>query len=870
MGRLAARRHRRPRRDEVLRGVAALLEIIVLVVGVPVVLWLAVGWPLPHALPTAGEIRDALSGSSIPDGFFANALAVCTWLAWAQFVACLAVEGQSALRGRVPRRVPGAAWGGQRLAANLMAAAMLLLPTQGMAAAALAAAPVALVQTIHVQPRLEASPERSDGSASEEPGPAPDAGARAEGRQLPHYLVERRETLWRIAERHLGDPLRWREILELNQVHAQADGRRLEAMGRVQPGWVLRLPGDAVGVPRRQAATPVASSNSTPGLLAAGVIALLGALRVVQQRHRRAGRRIAVPGGPLVRVEAALRAGERPEQAELVALALRAMAAGIRREGLAAPRILGVLLRPERLQILLAEDTAVVPAPFSPSRSSRRRWDLPVDTPLGQLRELARKEASPVPALVTLGLCDEGLLLVNLEAAGLVALRGDGTAARATLASFALELVTCPWADFIEVILVGFGAELDWLERARRAGSVQEALPWLEHKASGVARALEESGVDSLLAGRVAGVTMDAWTPSVVLCAVAPSDEEAGRLAALTAVPSRSPIAAVIAGGEVAAGRWSLQLPTPAGQPVHFAPLDLDVVPQRLDLDGYRSIVGLLQTAVRSDVEPERERPAVVEPVGAPPEVEVRVLGRVEIAGIDRVERGKSEELVVFLAFHPAGVDADQLSEALWPGRPPARGTLNTTTAVARAHLGLTLEGAPRLPHARSGLYRLDASVGLDWSRFQALAARGYDAGDEGAADLRRALELVRGRPFEGAKPRSYGWAQLEEVPVMEAAIVDVADHLAGLSLRAGDLTGAQWAARRGLATAPYDERLYRRLMLIADAAGNPAGVEAVMDELLLRLDEEHFEPYDSLHEETRALYARLMRHRAGRHRDAG
>jgi hypothetical protein len=58
--------------------------------------------------------------------------------------------------------------------------------------------------------------------------------------------------------------------------------------------------------------------------------------------------------------------------------------------------------------------------------------------------------------------------------------------------------------------------------------------------------------------------------------------------------------------------------------------------------------------------------------------------------------------------------------------------------------------------------------------------------------------------------------------------------------------------------------------MLAADAAGNPAGVEAVMDELLLRLDEENLEPYDTLHEETRTLYERLMRHRASHTRDAG
>jgi DNA-binding SARP family transcriptional activator len=105
----------------------------------------------------------------------------------------------------------------------------------------------------------------------------------------------------------------------------------------------------------------------------------------------------------------------------------------------------------------------------------------------------------------------------------------------------------------------------------------------------------------------------------------------------------------------------------------------------------------------------------------------------------------------------------------------------------------------------------------------------------------------------------------------MESTIVDVADRLAGMLLDAADHAGARWAVRRGLLAAPYDERLYRWLMLAADAAGNLAGVESVMDELLLRLDEEGLEPYDSLHEETRALYEQLIRHRPNhRHSNAG
>jgi hypothetical protein len=56
-----------------------------------------------------------------------------------------------------------------------------------------------------------------------------------------------------------------------------------------------------------------------------------------------------------------------------------------------------------------------------------------------------------------------------------------------------------------------------------------------------------------------------------------------------------------------------------------------------------------------------------------------------------------------------------------------------------------------------------------------------------------------------------------------------------------------------------YDERLYRILMRAADLAGNPAGVEAVMNELLQLVGDE-IEPYDSIHPETYELYRTLSR----------
>jgi hypothetical protein len=126
---------------------------------------------------------------------------------------------------------------------------------------------------------------------------------------------------------------------------------------------------------------------------------------------------------------------------------------------------------------------------------------------------------------------------------------------------------------------------------------------------------------------------------------------------------------------------------------------------------------------------------------------------------------------------------------------------------------------------------------------------------------MRKAMELVRGRPFEGL--RASDWPILEGVaPAIEAAIVDLAGRLAGMYLRRGDAAGAEWSARKGLLVSPYDERLYRMLLRAADSAGNPAGVESVMSELI-RLVADDVEPFDSVHPSTMELYRSLTRRKA-------
>ena len=59
----------------------------------------------------------------------------------------------------------------------------------------------------------------------------------------------------------------------------------------------------------------------------------------------------------------------------------------------------------------------------------------------------------------------------------------------------------------------------------------------------------------------------------------------------------------------------------------------------------------------------------------------------------------------------------------------------------------------------------------------------------------------------------------------------------------------------------PYDERLFRILLRSADMAGNPAGVESVMAELI-HLVADDVEPFDAVHPETLDLYRSLSRRR--------
>src|SRR5206468_3033431 len=76
------------------------------------------------------------------------------------------------------------------------------------------------------------------------PAPAPPAQVTPAPPMIEH-TVQRRDTLWDLAERYLGDGYRAREVFELNRGRPQPDGGTLSDPGVIRPGWIIHMPADA-------------------------------------------------------------------------------------------------------------------------------------------------------------------------------------------------------------------------------------------------------------------------------------------------------------------------------------------------------------------------------------------------------------------------------------------------------------------------------------------------------------------------------------------------------------------------------------------------------------------------------------------------
>ncbi|NUK21693.1 LysM peptidoglycan-binding domain-containing protein [Streptomyces lunaelactis] len=209
---------------------------------------------------------------------------------------------------------------------------------------------------------------------------------------------------------------------------------------------------------------------------------------------------------------------------------------------------------------------------------------------------------------------------------------------------------------------------------------------------------------------------------------------------------------------------------------------------------------------------------------------EIRVLGPVEVTGVDSTGHGpRMAQLAALLFFRP-GRSADAVCSDMDPVSPWTLSTLNARLQGLRRSLGSDPVGNPYVPRRKSGEdpYRLSPNVRCDWTRFLQLAERALPLGPSGLPDLEKALNLVRGRPF-GGKPLPWAEPHQQE---MITRIVDVAHTIATYRTPASphhDLTAARQAVAAGLDVDDTAELLYRDWLRIEHAAGNRQGLHTAI-----------------------------------------
>jgi len=183
---------------------AAAVVLLATIVGVPALL-LAIG-AAPTSVPSPEQVRHALF---VPDQNMTVIFAVLAgivWFCWAAFTLSTLREITAAIRTRghgSARPLPRLEWVG-RPAAQLVAAVVLLFvsaPALISATAPRAAAAPAVARSMpaNIVHAFAVTPTASRGHL-----------------KVATYTVQRRDSLWSIAQTQLGDPLRWPELARLN------------------------------------------------------------------------------------------------------------------------------------------------------------------------------------------------------------------------------------------------------------------------------------------------------------------------------------------------------------------------------------------------------------------------------------------------------------------------------------------------------------------------------------------------------------------------------------------------------------------------------------------------------------------------------
>lgn len=657
---------------------------------------------------------------------------------------------------------------------------------------------------------------------------------------------------------------------------------------------------------------PVRTVGGVGALLAAGILGLLAVRRQRSQRTRPPGQRVARPlqATPDSQIEAELRAVADPIGAETVNIALRDLAAWCTNQGHSLPDVRAARLTKDasELQLFLSE-AATLPAPWSGSQD-RTVWVLSADDVDEDL--LTRTDPldvpAPWPSLVTVGLDEEDAsFLLDLEHVGHLDIRGDAEAAHGTLAALAVELATTPWADDLQVTLVGTMPDLPDVLDTSRVRYVS-GLPAVMRELHARAERLQGSPSTRL-------DLPEAWTPEILIIGNDLDLQTRQQLDSLVARLPRVGIAAVTR--DASGSDWALALDPRDTTEGILSPTEMRIRPTQITPADYAALLSVLTGAehhvpgptwtqslaqthepILEELpapvdEPEtQEAPteqadqaetAVVDvrvdqldltvpetaPVRALHVPYVRLLGDVTIDGIDAstisaTHLTQATEIIAYLALHP-GASTEALSRDLWPGLEVKASTRKSAISRARKILGVNEEGSPYLmlgeTNPLGSEYRLDPTLTNDWDTFNNL--RGPDPTQTPLQDLRQALSLVRGAPFsrtrEGrtrVRANRYTWADTI-TQEMTSSIIDVACETARRALLEGRPKLAADAATTGLQVNRDDERIWRYAIRAAAQMGEATLVDQLIRDLTNHLTDLEVDPQP----ETNDLLDELAHH---------
>ena len=869
----ADRLHRRAR--SLVSGSAALVALAVLVVGVPLGLAMAVGWPLPQHVPTVTGLGTALTSRGIPDQTLLDALACVAWLAWASAAVSIAEEAIAAVRGRGAKRIP-IAGAFQPVASRLVAAVLfaslsLARPqptnTPGpRAPLAFQLRPETATLTAAV---VGFPPQRSSAQST-----APVNSSTAD---IPiTYTVVRHDTLWSIAQNQLGDPLKWREIFVLNEGRPQPDGRALTDPSWIYPGWILILP--SVSDPSSAATPPISTPITLPARadtlpMATPSPAASSPAKILPHPPTPPSGRSAVRNGKLTKHTNMNGAPVRLPSGSVVA---GSFAAGV----LSAVAI-GRLRRRHAYRYRPPEPGRnLTPEPLRPTlRHLGHQFDVdtedpkdPAEVPAAPFDDTERRQD---PGHLEVGTRNGETVTVEITDLSGVAVCGPATddIARAPLASLLVRagpgaaeaLLTASLADRL---LPGLGPNRE-LRRAKTADDLIRAV-----EAETIARTRRLDAAEAPDAASFRAANPENPLPLLLVILDDVPDVSLGRWAALVGGSARLGIAMVFIGESQAATR---RLYADFSRTVtHAEPPALVEQLVGTQLFGLRGdeAVELLGAVVESDddyshdnqvyvsvdepiavlrpIEVAEEQPPPVrvdepwpEPLladgGKDRPIVVQMFGpfRITVHGeaVTTGLRSRAKALFAWYLVRPEGASSDEAVDALWPDTTPERVGKQFWRAFGdlRARFRGPSDDALEVL-TKIGEHYQPAAVEITCDLWEFQAALGEaaraTAEDHARAALRRAVHTYRGELLQGTDDP---WVEPVRQDLHRRAL-DAHLRLAELEDHTGQPEAAIATLERAIDLDRYAEEPYRRLMALHATHGRLDAVTAIWKLLQQRL----------------------------------